>query len=189
MTEPKRLKKPSFEVYYWDADGNASGMDIITAMPFDRWQDLITLQEKLIYYTVYKTTAIGSLLKYPDAMTIIRSMASMLIVVGKDKPGIDLDNLLVAGDYAQIARIFLSEVYDEKEMAPTALTPSAIARIHGFDFGGKLDEFIKQRREKELKKMMAEIPEPEKVAEPVPEMTIQTPVSTSLPAAVAGIST
>lgn len=182
MTEPRRLKRPTFEVYYWDEEGKEKGMDIVRPMPYDRWGDLIALQEQLIFFAVNKTSAIGSFLHHPDALSIVKKMAAMLLVVGKDKPGIDLDNLLAAGDYAQIGRIFLSEVYDESEMAPNSLYPSAIARIHGFDAGGKLMEFLKAREAKELKAMMA--------SEPVPKPEIpETQTSTPPPVAVAGTST
>ncbi len=193
MTEPRRLKRPTFEVYYWDADGNEKGMDVVRPMPFDKWKDLIELQEKLIFFAVNKTSAIGSFLHHPDALSIVKKMAAMLIVIGKDKPGIDIDNLLQAGDYAQIGRIFLSETIDETDMAPTAFTASAIARIHGFDAGGKLVEFLKAKQAKELNTMLEEMkpePEPEKVVEIKPETPpLAIGTSTPPPVAVAGIST
>lgn len=165
-------------------------MDIVRPMPFDKWRDLIALQEQLIFFAVNKTSAIGSFIHHPDALSIVKKMAAMLIVVGKDKPGIDIDNLLAAGDYAQIGRIFLSEAIDETDMAPTALAASAIARIHGFDAGGKLIEFLKAKQAKDLKAMMEEIPPSEKVVVEIPaELPTATATSTPPPVAVAGIST
>lgn len=166
LTEPAKLNRPTFTVNYWDDKDNMIGVDIVKPMPFKgkdgqpSWSDLITLQEKLIHLAVYKTAHIGSFLQVPEGLAIIRKMAAMLIVVGKAERGINLDNLLDAGDYGQIARIFLSEGFDETGMPPRPFTASAIARIHGMDFEGKLDEEGRNWRKQMMIDSIQETAEP-----------------------------
>lgn len=160
MTET--LKRATFTVQYWDVEDKPAGVDIVRALPFigsdgQNWSDLMKLQEMLIFFAVNKTAAIGSFLQFPDAMSIVEKMAKMLWVVGKKERGIDLDNLLKAGDFAQLGRIFLSEGYDETGVVPRPFTPSAIARIHGFDFEGKLEEHSKAWRKKMAAEAAAEL--------------------------------
>lgn len=179
MTAPieiPKLIRPTFNVNYWDDKDNLIGTDIIKPMPFKgkngapAWIDLISLQEKLIHLAVYETAEIGSFLHLPQGLDIIRKMAAMLIVVGKSERGINLDNLLDAGDYPQIARIFLSEDYDDRGTPPRPYTPSLIARIHGMNFEGKLDEISKIWRQKRI---MEEIQE--SVAQTAAELTPTPP--------------
>lgn len=161
-TEPAKLNRPTFTVNYWDDKDNMIGVDIVKPMPFKgkngqpSWSDLIVLQEKLIHLAVYQTAHIGSFLQLPEGLAIIRKMAAMLIVVGKAERGINLDNLLDAGDYGQIARIFLSEGFDETGVPPRPFTASAIARIHGMDFEGKLEEEGRNWRQKMMTESLQE---------------------------------
>lgn len=188
MTTPEQKKElsiPQFPITYWNDDGTFRNTVYVKAMPFlgkdgsASLSDLISLQEKLLKYAAFETAAIGSLLCDPIALTLIQDMAKMLCVVGKIERGIDVNNLLDAGDFLQIGWIFLSESYTEdKIVPPDDYQPSAIARIHRMNFTGKLAAF---NREATLKLQR------EAIAAMAPE--IEEPTSTPQLVAATGKST
>lgn len=184
-TEPKKLSTPNFPVTYWNEDGTYKGTEYVMAMPFmgkdgqPGLKDLILLQEELLRYAVFETAAIGSLICDPVGLDLLNKIARILVVVGKPERGIDLKNLLLAGDYVQIGQIFLSEAYDESTIVPQDYKPSAIARIHRMDFTGKLMKLNQELRTREQQKEIDRIIEQ---IEPVEE--IEQPISTPPPAVV-----
>jgi hypothetical protein len=128
---------------------------------------------------VFETAAIGSLVCDPTALGLLNKLAKMLVVVGRSERGIDLANLLNAGDYLQIGRIFLSEAYTEDTIVPDNYKPSLIAKIHRMDFVGKLMEFNRQAQEKAMSNALETIAEP-----PTALLEIETPVISTPPAVV-----
>lgn len=175
--EPK-LTTPRFPVTYWNDDGTYRNTDYVVAMPFKgkdgqpSLKDLITLQEELLRYAVFETAAIGSLICDARGLELLGKIARMLVVVGKPDRGIDLANLLNAGDYLQIGQIFLSENYNDDNIIPPDFQPGKIAKIHKMDFMGKLILFNNQKADGMVMDLIKE-PESVKVK---PELT-----STPLP--------
>jgi hypothetical protein len=151
MSEVKKLSTLTFAVDYYDEKGEHNGTDIVRPVPFLSQADggglmqLVEFQEQLLKIAVFEVAAIGALICNPNALGIIRQMAAILPVVGKSTKGIDLDNLLAAGDYLQIGRIFFSEGYDGASSIPEDFTPSSIARINQMNFTGKLVEYSKEK--------------------------------------------
>jgi hypothetical protein len=151
MSEVKKLSTLTFAVDYYDEKGEHKGTDIVRPVPFLSQADggglmqLVEFQEQLLKIAVFEVAAIGALICNPNALGIIRQMAAILPVVGKSTKGIDLDNLLAAGDYLQIGRIFFSEGYDGASSIPEDFTPSSIARINQMNFTGKLVEYSKEK--------------------------------------------
>jgi hypothetical protein len=182
---PKQLTTPKFAVNYWNEDGSFKSTDYVMAMPFmgkdgqPSLRDLITVQEELLRFAVFETAAIGSLVCDPAALGLLNKLAKMLVVVGRSERGIDLANLLNAGDYLQIGRIFLSEAYTEDTIVPDNYKPSLIAKIHRMDFVGKLMEFNRQAQEKAMSNALETIAEP-----PTALLEIETPVISTPPAVV-----
>jgi hypothetical protein len=195
--EPK-LTIPRFVVNYWDENGNYRNSDYVVAMPFmgtdgaPHLRDLILLQEELLKFAVFETAAIGSLVCNNVALDLINKIAKMLVVVDKPERGIDIKNLLNAGDYLQIGQIFLSEGYDNESITPDDYKPSRIARIHKMDFFGKLISLNKERAKIAQDDLMKTLIEPVKVPEPEPEPEpepVRIEPQIAIPAIPAPIST
>lgn len=172
MTDTKNFN-PTFEIRYSNPDGEYTTSDFVRPVPFLSPEDggglaqLIDFQEQLIKIAVFEVAVISELLCKTEAMAILRKMAAIMPVVGRSTKGIDLDNLLAAGDYVQIARIFFSEGYDGQNYIPEDFKPSSIARINQLNFTGKLGEQIIQRteqREAEAKAPLTAKIEPPKPA-------------------------
>lgn len=183
--KPTTLK---FPVYYRDENDEIIGTDWVRPMPFmgrdgkPGLADLIHAQEELIKIAVYETAVIADLLCNPQVISLIKIMAAMQTVIGTKDRGIKVDDLFDAGDYIQVARIFMSEGYSAEMETPDVYIPSSIARIHRMNFSGKLSEHIAARTikfEREQKEKAAKEAKLETAATPAATPVIAT---TSTPA-------
>ena len=156
MTEPEAPahRIQSFVVYYYKPDGTIKNTETVVPVPFTVWADLVAFQERLLRQAVDVSTAIEGFLADPELLSAIRSIASILKVRGKSEPGIDLENLLVSGDYLQIGRIFLSQSYNDtgNENINSEYKPSLVAQIHHLDFGGKILRMSRELAAAQLEK-------------------------------------
>jgi hypothetical protein len=192
--EPK-LTTPRFAVTYWNDDGTYRNTDYVVAMPFKgkegqpSLKDLILLQEELLRYAVFETAAIGSLVCDGRGLDLLNQIAKMLVVVGKPDRGIDLYNLLNAGDYLQIGQIFLSKNYSNDNIIPADFQPGLVAEIHKMDFMGKLIQFNQEKQDGVIATLIK--PEPtQAIRSMVEEIPLKPePISTPLAVAVPAKST
>jgi hypothetical protein len=186
--EPK-LTTPRFPITYWNEDGTYRNSDYVIAMPFrgknnePSLKDLIIAQEELLKFAVFETAAIGSLVCDPRGLDLINKIAKMLVVVGKPERGIDVLNLLNAGDYLQIGQIFLSENYNDDNIIPADFQPGRIARIHKMDFMGKLIQFNQEKQDGAILDLIKAEPELAPAPIAMPEL-IPAQINTPLPPAV-----
>jgi hypothetical protein len=186
--EPK-LTTARFPVTYWHEDGSYLKTDYVVAMPFrgkdgqPSLKDLIVLQEELLHYAVFETAAIGSLVCDGRGLELINKIAKMLVVVGKVERGIDIANLLNAGDYRQIGQIFLSKNYGDDNIIPADFQPGLIAEIHKMDFMGKLIEFNQQKQDGVIQDLIKVEPTPNsQLPTPNSQPQINTPPPVAVPA-------
>ena len=172
----KKLKFPTFEVTYWKAHGEEDKTVIVRPAPFSKLQEIKTLQQKLIEAFEEKNGSLGELLADSAVIANMKTLATMLPIVGKDKPGLDIDPLYDSGDIVQLGQIFFSESvshdmrskgYSQTEIDGRTMNlynypdhrqnpiPSAIARIHDLPFFDLLLQ-IRDRRRTQLIQEMSE---------------------------------
>ncbi len=160
MTESrKRPEQAHFDVLYYKSDGAIAKTDKVHRAPFrgkPGLKDVQILQEALIKEFVEFNGAIGSLLAHDKVWDLICQLGAILPIVGRDKPGIDVEALAEADDLPQLARIFFSESFDDKGERETDETgavvlakPSLIAKLHGLDFYGPLFRLSDEKRNRE----------------------------------------
>ena len=173
----KRPEQATFDVIYYKPDGTIKTIDKIRRAPFrgnPGLKDIQICQEALIKEFVEFNGAIGSLLVQDNTWSLICQLGSLLYVVGRDKPGIDVEALAEADDLPQIAQIFFSESFNDAgererddEGATLLAKPSKVARIHGLDFYEPLFRHSEDKRNRERQGVFREILETNgKVEEP-----------------------
>jgi hypothetical protein len=188
----KKTSISTFRVDYVDSNGEHKDIDLVRPVPFLSQEDggglaqLIEFQEVLLKIAVFEVAAVGALICNPHVLGIVRKMAAILPVVGRAKKGIDIDNLLAAGDYLQIGRIFFSEGYNGENSIPDNFLPSSIARINQMNFTGKLIEYSKEKIAMAVETLpVAKDPEPAKKVAPAEMPKIVPLLEIPLPVAIA----
>lgn len=158
MAKPIVLEemRQSFVVTYYKEDGTVKGTEVVVPVAYSKWADLIALQDILLKHAVEESVALESFLSDQHLMSTIRSIANILRVRGKAEPGIDVDNILEAGDYLQVARIFLSTSYDADDNAglQEGYLPSLVASVNQLNFAGKLRSLGQAKQKMELETLM-----------------------------------
>jgi hypothetical protein len=179
MTKPeqKRPEGATFDVIYYKPDGTVKSIDKVRRAPFrgnPGLKDIQVCQEALIKEFVDFNGAIGTLLVQDKVWSLIAQLGSLLYVVGRDKPGIDVEALAEADDLPQLAQIFFSESFNsagererDEEGATILAKPSKVARIHGLDFYEPLFRYSEEKRNREREGVFREVLEMNgKVEEP-----------------------
>ncbi len=168
----KKLITPTFELTYWDENGNEKETILIRPVPFDKLNDITKLQEQLLQHYVDAQGCLSELLGSKPVKSLMLKLAKMLPVVGKAEPGFEIEPLYLSGDIVQLGRIFFSESIDENMRSPGIKespyfdrpvyhfpehrlnpTPSAIARIHDMPFFDKFQQMRDKKIEEEQKKI------------------------------------
>jgi len=200
MVAKKKLITPTFEITYWDVSTLEEKATVkVRPVPFSKLDDLIKLQEQILDYYVAQQGCIANLLRDKSVKATLKKIASLLPVVGEEKPGFDLDNLFEASDMIQIAQIFFTEAFDENvhsegivvdEVTKRQIymhpkhryspTPSKIARIHDLDFfelyQTKRDKFLIQLREEQeqrIKKELSDLDQAQELEKTLEEKTLK----------------
>ncbi len=163
MPETPKLSIDRHKINYWKEDGTYLKSVYINPQPFIKSNkypgclaDAIAIQEEIIKYIVIKTAWIGNILADSSAIDSIRRLAAIVPIEGGEL-GIDVDNLLNARDYLQIAKLFISESYESISTMPEEWKPSSIARLNGMNFEGKRIEIamatMDKLRQREVEKL------------------------------------
>ncbi len=180
MAKKRRIALPTFQVTYWDDLGEEKETITVRPVTLNKLQEVKELQEQLISYYVDHNGCLGTLLIDNSVFEIMRNLASMLPVIGKEAQGFDIQSLYDMGDILQLGQIFFSESIDEnmksagitKDTVTDRLiyqvpehrynpTASAIARIHDLPF---FDQY-QQKRDEKLQQLQAQIEQELKVQE------------------------
>jgi hypothetical protein len=163
MSKSEQQKRPdqtTFDVIYYKLDGTVKSIDKVKRAPFrgnPGLKEIQVFQEQLVREFVEFNGAIGSLFVQDKVWSIITQLGSILYVVGRDKPGIDIEALAEADDLPQLAQIFFSESFNDSgdrerddEGATILAKPSKIAKVHGLDFYDPLFRASQEKRNREI---------------------------------------
>lgn len=172
MPKKRRIALPTFQVTYWDNSGEEKETITVRPVTLNKLEEIKELQEQLISHYVEHNGCLGTLLIDKTVFETMKTLASMLPVMGKEAKGFDIQPLYDAGDILQLGQIFFSESIDEnmksmgitKDVVTERLiyqvpehrynpTASAIARIHDLPF---FDQYQKER-DKKLEALQAQI--------------------------------
>lgn len=137
----------SFDIKY--SDGT---VDKVKRVKRDKLKDLIELQQEIIYYFLKSDLSVGVTISHPEVWSAITKIASLLLIVGNDKPGIKLE--LIEDDYEQLTQIFITsaEVDENGEFVnPRTMLdsgnwyePSLVSKLHQLNYKGDSFEAIKK---------------------------------------------
>lgn len=166
---PSQIREyATFSVIYWGVDDKPK--EIIQVRPValrgktGMLRDVIAIQDELIKHLVLNNACIGALVNDDVVWEAMLSMAKILPVVGKEKPGFEIESIAEAGDIAQLGRIFFTESitslgqHETDENGDRPLTkPSSIARIHDLNFHSPLFQYNEERQEALHKERMEKI--------------------------------
>ena len=154
-----------YKVTYRNDDGTISEELYLRRVVRSRINDVVELQKLLLESFLKNNAAIGPCIAEDNTWKTMKKLASLIRVVGNDKPGFDIDRL--EEDYEQLTALFFSTALtDEGELnteeAGWLLKPSLIARLHGLNW------------EEDVKKIWTnQVASQTKQLEP--EQTIETP--------------
>lgn len=108
FSKPK-LVYPTFNVTYWDKEGNEKETIQVRATTFDNISDLKELQTQLIKDYLNYQGCLFELMSDKAVYSTMQTLAKLLRVVGKKEPGFDITSLYEDGDIVQLGKIFFSE--------------------------------------------------------------------------------
>jgi hypothetical protein len=109
MNKPEqKFTRLTFDVTYWKDDGTVKEVVKVRPPNLDKLHEPIVLLEDLIRVFIDCDGSLGRTLATEAAISHMRSLAKLMPIVGKKEAGIDIDNLLEAGDIVQIGKIFFS---------------------------------------------------------------------------------
>jgi hypothetical protein len=147
-------------------------------------REAIALQEETIRYAMDKNSIMSEWLLDPVGLDLLKRFAASVPLEG-GKSGIDLVNLLEAGDYRTIGCLFVSNAYADKFYLRelTEFEPSIIASLNAIDYRGKLSKAAIVAFERAQQEAAKEAAKQE--ATPMPTTA---PIDTPQPVLVDGIS-
>ncbi|MGL5075106.1 MAG: hypothetical protein ACRDBG_04610 [Waterburya sp.] len=158
---------PTAEVYYYDLK-SLEVKEVVKIRPVavSLLREMTISIESLLNDFLQAEGNVGQFLASEVAINQIKNIAALIPVVNSEKVGIDIDNLMEAGDICQIAKLFLTEAYDydspekfdeEIGLYRSAIytyrpTSSTIARLHGINFFPIVRNYLQGKLLKEEEK-------------------------------------
>lgn len=160
MQVPEK-KQISISVRY--SNGTVALVRRFPALVKPGMNDFKELYQELLQYFVHYNSSMGELLSDPSVVSLLKAIAEMLPVVGSNKTGINLDDLLDNGDWEQICQLFFTssmqddgEFEVDKDGEIKAYKPSKLAKLNQLDFFGRLGKALKHNREQGLAALKTE---------------------------------
>lgn len=124
-------------VYYKDELGSTVETLLMKRVKRHRNRELIQLMEKLTEAYFINNASLGEVIADDSNWNLMKTVASMIPIVGKDKDGFDIER--IADDYDQLTKLFFTTTYDESiedsdELYANGIKPSLISKLHDLNW-------------------------------------------------------